>query len=109
LLRKYVEQEKSLIAFREERRLQEELILFFDFVEEKEIILKELAELKDLEKSLLVEYFILLREKREDDDQAISKHIRTVQRFLHYLKDTGYIEADYPDSVKEESGVYICA
>jgi len=110
LLRKYVEQEKSLIAFKEERRLQEELLLFIDFVEEKEIDLKELPELKDLDKSRLVEYFLLIREKRADNDQAIDKHIRTVQRFLHYLKDSGYIkEEDSPDRVKEEPGVYACA
>jgi len=108
LLRKHVEQEKSLVAFREERRLQEELLLFINFVEEKEIDLKKLPELKDLDKSRLVEYFLLLREKREDNDQAIDKHIRTVQRFLHYLKDAGHIEGD-SDRVKEEPALYICA
>jgi len=112
LMNDYVKYETGAIAYREERRLVEELTLFFEFVEEQEINLKELPELKELDKSHLVEYFILLREKKEDSDEAISKHIRTIQRFLNYLRGVGYIKLkgrDSDDRVKEAPGLYVCA
>jgi len=108
----YVKYETGALAYREERRLIEELTLFFEFIEAEAIELNNLTELKELDKSHLVEYFILLRERKSDDDEAINKHIRTIQRFLNYLRDAGYIKLkgkNSDDCVKEESGLYACA
>jgi len=115
LMNDYVKYETGALAYREERRLIEELTLFFEFIEAEAIELNNLTELKELDKSHLVEYFILLRERKADNDEAINKHIRTIQRFLNYLRDAGYIKKerensnDGADRVKEEPGLYACA
>jgi len=115
LMNDYVKYAVGVIAYREEKRLKEELNFFLKFIKEQKIDLKKLKELKELDKDHLVEYFILLWEKKEDNDEAINNHIKAVQRFLNYLRGVGYIKKerensnDGADRVKEEPVLYECA
>lgn len=70
----------------DEKYEREVLKMFTGFLIKKNIFINELSILEEVD---LIEYYLLLREKENDNERKIVKHLRIMIKFLSYIEKAG--------------------